>query len=440
MKIDLNENPIKIFISNVFPGIFSMVILSLYILCDTAFIGRGIGENGLAALNICLPVFSFIFGIGVLLGAGGSILFAIRLHSTKTKQAYQYFYITLITGIIISIFISITALIFKKNIINALGATPELITLCNEYLQNIIPFAFFFISNSILGPFLRNMNSPKLVMISMCLGGILNIALDYYYIFIAQKGMGGAAFATGLSTVLSFVIMSFYMYFFRRIPIKYIKIENPLKKIKKIISIGFPSFIVELSNGIVIFLFNFQLLKIGGNLAVSAYGIIANISLMCSAIFSGIVTGIQPILSAFWGANRKKETLYFLKLSIFLSVIIGFSFYITGLTNYKFLINIFTKSSTKLYDIAANGIKIYFAAFILTGINLNISIFYQATERSSFSNKINFSKCILFVIIFILTLPYFFGINGVWTTMIATEISTLILILILKDKNKTKYN
>ena len=197
------KNIFATFIKYTSLSMLSMIGLSCYILADTLFIANGVGPLGLTALNLDLPIYNIIFGLGTMLGVGAATRFSILKSQDKHHEANQYFSQSLIVGLIISIPFMIIGIFFPATIVQLLGGNSEVLPIAVDYLRTFIIFTPFFILNQIMVTFVRNDHNPKLASIAMLMGTLFNIIFDYILVFPCQLGMFGAALATGFSPVVS---------------------------------------------------------------------------------------------------------------------------------------------------------------------------------------------------------------------------------------------
>lgn len=202
----LKKNITGVFFRYVTPGVIGMVGLSLYILADTYFIANGIGRLGLASLNIGLPVYNLIFGIGALLGIGGGTVFSILHGRAEHERANRPFTIAAVLGVCFSLLFALLGAFASGPIAALLGATEETASYTVTYLRVILLFSPAFILNNIMTAFVRNDGNPHLAMAAMTISTLTNIVLDYVFIYPLRLGMFGAALATGLGTVLGLLI------------------------------------------------------------------------------------------------------------------------------------------------------------------------------------------------------------------------------------------
>lgn len=425
----LEGNINLIFLKFLFNSVFAMLIVAFYIMIDTIFIGRGIGSEGLAALNIALPVFNILNATGLLFGMGGATALSVSRGKKDIEESRRIFSQTIITAITIGIIYSVLGIMFREQIAYALGASDKNVKLVIAYLNGILFMSFSFMLVHTISSFVRNDNRPRLAMIATVVGGIANIILDYIFIFNFKMGMTGASLATSISSFLSLSILISH-FFSKKCSFKFIKFKFTLDRLSRILLNGTASCIIELSSGIVIFVFNIAILNIIGDIGVSSYSIIANISLICTAIFTGIAQAIQPIISINFGANKNDRVKRVKNMALISAGIVGLTFYIVGLTMPNKIVSLFTSETGEIIDITINGIKYYFIGFLVMGFNIVLGSYYQSREFSAISNYISLGRGVIFIIIGLTILPRLFGINGVWLTIIFSEIMTLVSLFI----------
>ncbi|MBO5524840.1 MAG: MATE family efflux transporter, partial [Roseburia sp.] len=280
--------------------------VSCYILADTFFVSRGLGTKGLTALNLAIPVYNFIHGTGLMLGMGGATRFSVCKSKGRKEEVNRVYTNTIYLALFFSALFFLLGFIFSNRLAILLGADAGVLEMTDTYLRWLLLFAPAFILNDVLLCFVRNDGSPQLSMTAMLIGSFSNIVLDYIFIFPMEMGIFGAVFATGLSPVISVVMM---LPHWLRKKNTFCLVKTGIRKdmIKQNLSLGFPSLVAQLSSGIVMITFNAIILKLTGNTGVAAYGVIANISLVVVAVYTGIAQGIQPLVSTFYGAGNHRQ-------------------------------------------------------------------------------------------------------------------------------------
>lgn len=435
----LKEKEIKLLFKYTIPCVLGMLGLSLCILVDTIFIGRKLGSLGLAALNISLPTYSIFNAIALTFGVGGATAFSISLGEGKQEKANEIFTSALFGALAISIFLSLINIFFIDKICYGLGASSQTFPLVKDYVGMILFFNWAFIFVSILNVFVRSDRAPKLAMTAMISANLTNIVLDYIFIFPLNMGLKGAALATSLGQVVGIAIL--LLHFIKGNNTMALKVKTfSFPSLFRIIKNGFTSFITELSGGYVIFIFNIAAFNVLGDIGVSAYSIINNIVLIFIAVFNGLAQGIQPLISINYGAKKTKRVHKFLKQGIIIAFILGAIFLSSCLLFPEALIGLFTTDKGTLLEITLNGCKIYLLSLLFSGMNMVIIGYLQAIENSTASLLLSLSKGILFITLYLLILPRFWNVNGIWAAVPFSEITTLLLaaliLLFLKKKNK----
>lgn len=425
-----------IFIKYVSFNMLSMIGLSCYILADTLFIANGVGSVGLTALNLILPLYTVISALGLLLGVGSATRFSILKVQGKDKEASCYFTTAIKLGIMLSIPITIFGIIFAEGIMSFMGADFEVIGIASIYLRTFIVFAPFFILEQIIVTFVRNDNNPRLASFAMLTGTLFNIIFDYILIFPCQMGMFGAALATGFSPIVAILICSLHV-IWKQNHFHFIHSSIKINEIWHIFSIGISSFITELSGGIIIFVFNIVILSIGGNIAVASYGIISNLALVVTSLYTGIAQGIQPLLSQSYGEHNLRLTHTYLHYAMITAFLVSGIVYTCIICFPHLIISIFnSENNIMMAEIAKNGLPLYFAGFFFAGINMVLITYLASTEKTKKSFIISILRGGLIIIPLVILLSEFFSLTGVWLSFPMSEGMIMIIAILLYKRSQ----
>lgn len=401
-------------------SILGMLGLSCYILADTFFVARGIGADGLTALNLAIPIYSFIHGAGLMLGIGGATRFSL----SKSKQVFtQSAYL----ACFIAVILVLVGVFFSNPLASLLGGDIKTHTMNATYLRVILCFSPFFIANNVVICFVRNDGNPKLSMAAMLIGSFSNIVLDYIFIFPCKLGMFGAAVATGIAPIISLLILS--AHFARKAnTFTQIKTKPNLHKMRDLSTLGISALITEVSSGIVIIVFNIIILNIEGNVGVAAYGIIANVALVVTAIFTGVSQGIQPLISTSHRKNAQQDVKKLYKYSLITSLLLSGAVYLLTIVFAPQIVSIFNKSGdTALSAIALKGLPIYFIAFFFLSINILNATLFVSIDNPKSAFFISTMRGFAIIIPVAIIMSFLFGMTGVWLALAVTEILVLAL-------------
>ena len=262
----------------------SAVVASVYLMTDAVVIGKGIGDNALAALNMTTPIISFMLSIGILFGIGGSVLFSVHKGTGNDEKANKCFTTALIGVLTGAVIICLLCNIFDRQILALMGAKDELFDLAYDYVR----FYYYFSIPSVLvnfcSAFVRSDKDPNRAMFAVTAGGIVNVVFDIVLVYPAQMGMAGAAIAS-VSGITVQLLVCLTHFLSKKNTIRISKPVNTLKNTFQIVKGGLSGFITELSNAIIIFVFNLQLLNYCSNAELAVYGVLANCAILFNALF-----------------------------------------------------------------------------------------------------------------------------------------------------------
>lgn len=403
-----------IFIKYVSFNMLSMIGLSCYILADTLFIANGVGNKGLTALNLVIPLYTIISGLGLLIGVGSATRFSILKAQGKEHEASLFFTLGVRIATVISIPIILIGFIFAPEIMHFMGANSEVIDIAVTYLRTFITFTPFFIMQQIIVTFVRNDNNPRLASLAMLAGTLFNIVFDYILVFPCQLGMFGAALATGFSPIVTLCICSLHM-IWKQNHFHYISYHLNIRHLWQIIAIGIPSFVTELSGGVIVFVFNIVILSIGGNIAVASYGIISNLALVVTSLYTGIAQGVQPLLSQSYGSHDFKLANVYFHYALITSLIVSSCVYLCIVCFPNFIVSIFnSENNQQMASIAIEGLPLYFVGFFFAGLNMIFISFLASIEKIKPSFLISVLRGGVIMIPLVLILSSFLSLKGVW--------------------------
>lgn len=431
----LKDNERKIFFHYLIPSICSTLVNSIYILVDTLIIGQGVGAEGISALNIFLPFFAIYNAIGLMFGLGGGILISMEEGMGNKEKSDKYFSASLISVVVVGIIFTLLSNIFLEEICIFLGANDYTIDLVVKYGRCISLFIPSFIATNFLSPIVRNKKSPKLAMMSVLIGAGLNIVLDYIFVFPMNMGMVGAALATVIgSLTTAIVLLTHFIPKKNRIPVSLKCIS--LDMIKRIVSCGISTFLMEVTTGFVIFIFNIQILKYIGNIGIVVYGIISNCVIVGTALFNGVAQASQPIIATNYGAKKDERVRKVLKYAMITTIIIGTVLFAVVFLFTEEVIYVFVKTTDEIMIMGIPAIRLYLSAFCIMNINILLCNYFQSVGREKLSIYISAIRGFALNIILVLGLPILFGGTSLWAVVPLTEMITFIGIIIYVKKTK----
>ena len=401
--------------------------MSCYILADTFFIAQGLGTNGLAALNLAIPVYNFIYGTALMLGMGGAIKFAILKGQGNQKQGHVVYTNTIYLAIFFSVIFMLLGFFGSGTLARVLGGEGVVFEMTKTYLKWLLLFSPAFIFNNIFMCFLRNDDAPQLSMMAVLFGSLTNIVFDYIFIFPMKMGILGAVLATGTSPVVGMLLMSSH-WRKKKNTFKYKKHSFCWSIVKQNISVGIPSLIGQFAAGITMIIFNFLILNLEGNVGLAAYGVIANIAIVIIGIFNGLAEGVQPLVADSYGIGDRGEIRNLHKYSIIMMILLSVVMYV-GIYWFADPITVLFNSeqNTTMQSLAVIGLKLYFTSMIVAGYNIIITVFFTSTERVLPAQILTILRGFILIIPLSFVMSKIWGMNGIWLTFPVTELLVAIL-------------
>ncbi|MBI9107844.1 MAG: MATE family efflux transporter [Spirochaetales bacterium] len=433
-KLDLQRDSIvKIFIHYAVPSILGMLAMSTAQVVDGIFIGRFVGPDGLAAINLAWPLVMVFSGISLMIGIGGSTMANISRGAGENKAADNFYSLTMLLLVLFGAAVLLTGLGLLKFIPIILGADESIETLVQDYLRIILIFAPVFMLTFTQDLFIRGDGHPIFPVAVMLAGSATNIILDYLFVGKFDLGIKGAAWATGCSQVLPFVLMLFYL--MGKTNWKFTKPVFHGKDIFRMMYNGVSEFIDETSIGISVYIFNLVLMSRIGAYGVAAYSIAAYVGEIFGIIFFGTAQAIHAGVSVNRGAGNSERVKGFRNLAIYTNL--GF-----GIIAFIFL-QLFRNQAAAVFVKDPEVIKLaseitfyYSFAMLLMGINIASAMFFTAVDKPAQSAGIALSRSLVMLLVGLFVLPIFLGNTGIWLTFAFAESVTLILAIVFFRKTK----
>lgn len=403
----------------------SAIISSIYSMVDMAMVGNYQGPDGTAALAVVMPVWNIIYSLGLLMGIGGSVLFAEVRGEHDEKQNPNVWYSAAAIGLAgIALVTWLLFILFDGQLLTAFGATEKLLPLCRQYVKPVKWILPVFMINQFLTAFLRNDNDPSLAMKGVMAGGIFNIFGDYFCVFILNWGMFGAGFATAAGSCITMLVMLMH---FRgeRNTLHFLHVDHLFGKLKKITVTGFSTFFIDVAMGIITVLFNRQILKYLGADALSVYGVICSVSSLVQCSAYSIGQAGQPIISEAYGSRNSEPIRQTLRYCLKMVVIFALFWTILSEAVPNAYIRLFMTPTKEILAIAPKIIRIYSLSFILLPLNIFSTYYFQALLKPKASFIVSVSRGVVISGMLISILPLI-NANALWMAMPITEAFTAV--------------
>ncbi|MEZ8370085.1 MATE family efflux transporter [Vibrio splendidus] len=420
------------------PTVAAMLVNGLYQVVDGIFIGRYVGADGLAGINVAWPVIGSILGIGMLVGVGTGALVSIRQGEKDTKGAKQILATGLTLLLAITPIVSGLLFLFADNFLLWQGAEGRVYELGLQYLRILIGASVFTLGSIAMPFLLRNDDSPNLATILMIVGAVINIVLDY--LFIAQLGweLKGAALATAIA---QFVVTGLGLaYFFSRranLRLRWNELRLKFSVIPEIFSIGTSSFFMYAYGSMMVALHNALFSQYGDQLMIGAYAILGYIVTVYYLTAEGIANGMQPLVSYNHGARNQANIRKLLKIAMVSSVLIGVAFVLLLNAFPREFVSVFSSDEPQLVEYTVLGIRLHMFALALDGFLVVAGAYYQAVNKGSKAMFVTIGN-MLIQLPFLYIMPKLYGVPGIWIAYPLSNIalSVVVMIMLYKDVKK----
>lgn len=429
------ENVSKLFFRYLIPAIMGTMVTSIYVLADTIIIGKGIGIDAMAALNIVLPLFNIFFGNGLLFGVGGSVLMSIARGRGDVKAGECYYTVSMILNAVTCILYTVLFWVFMDPIARFLGATDVTMPYVKEYVPYVIAGLSVFAFSTFLQTFVRNDGAPKLAMAAVVTGGISNVFLDILFVYPLHMGMAGASIASVIGSGITVIILLFH-FRSKSCGLKFSLEGFSLKYVKQVFANGFTSFLVEITSGMVMFVFNIQLLEYVGDIGVSMYGVICNTAIIVICLCNGINQAAQPIISTNHGAGLYVRIESVRRLGVKTAMVICSIPAVIGLIVPNVFTYIFLNPNEELLALSPVAIRTYFIGFFVMGVNMFIVGYFQSIVKPALSLILCLLRGCVLSILFVTILAPLFGVVGIWASVPLGEFVTLFIAVYFMKKNR----
>ena len=415
----------RLFFKYALPGVAGLLFLGIQSVIDGIVLGRFVGANALASVNLVLPCYSLISAFAIVMGIGGQTLVSISLGKGDKQEANNALSSVFLFLLGMSVVVSLVIFLSAGKIASFLGANEVLLPDAVGYIRALVPF-FPLLCAMFFGDYIiKAMGHPLYATSVMGLTVILNIILDI--VFVARLGWGvmGAGLATGIAFTVG-ACFNLPRLFSRHEVVAVQRGRYDRRLVWNAFYNGSSEGMSELSVAITVFLFNITMMRYLGESGVAAFTAINYILFIGTTVFLGISDGIIPIIGYNFGARQQGRIKSILKLAARTNSLIGISLFLLLLLFGEQVIGLFFKDhGSEAFAIASRGVSIYCFAFLLCGLNILASSYFTAIGNAKISIIISALRGLIFVGIGILVLPAVFGIDAIWYDVPIAEVCTL---------------
>ena len=420
------------------PSVIALLVNSLYNIVDQIFIGWGVGYLGNGATNVVFPITIIALALAMMIGNGGAAFLSLKLGEGKVDVAKKGVGNAVALVTVVSIVLAVVFLLFIDPILTLFGATDLLRSLALEYGFIIGLGLPFMMISAAINSMIRADGSPKYAMFSMIIGAVLNVILDPVFIFVFHMGVQGAAIATVIGQVASFVVSAVYLPRFKTVHPDAASFRLNGRTCGNILTFGLSSFITQFAITIVMALTN-NLLAVygatsvyGAEIPLTATGIVMKVNQIMIAILLGIATGTQPIIGFNYGAKNFKRVKKALEISLIASEVVSIVAFLIFQFAPMSVVMLFGSEEGLYNEFAVKAFRIFLMLCPLTGFQTVAAVYLQAVGKPVKSAILSLARQIIFFVPAALILPLFLGVEGVlWTGPVADGLAFLLSLALL---------
>jgi putative MATE family efflux protein len=421
------------------PAIVGMLVGTIYNIVDRIYVGQGVDPLGIAGITVAMPLMMLPMAFSVLIGMGANSLFAIRLGEGRRDEVEKIMGHAFALLFLIPLASIVVLLVFMDYILLELLDTSEAVF---PYAKTYLRIILYGGAINAMGPginhFIRSDGHPRTSMLTQILGAVTNIILDPIFIFVFDWGIAGAAWATIISQFVSFCWVMLYWnsrWTRLRFRLRYMRLEWGLSF--KIIAIGFAPFAMQVAMSFVNILLNRSLFAYGGDIAVSAMGIVYSILMLIFMPLQGLNTGAQPIIGYNYGAEKYRRVRECYRLTVLAGTVVVIAGFIVLQVFPGLFIRIFRNEEGELLNMGIRALRICTLMLPVLAFQMTTGNFFQSIGKPLQGTLLSLSRQILFYIPLLMVLPPFFGITGVYTAMPAADFcATALSALVVRGELK----
>jgi len=428
-NLDLTQGSIlKLLLRFSIPAISGMVINAIYAFVDKIFVSRTAGALAFSGIVVSMPLILIAMGFALLVGVGAAVQISIRMGEGRRHIAERTLGNAIILFIAVSAVITTIGLVFLEPLLTLYGARGEVLDYAMQYMRIIIIGSSFQIIGFGLTHLIRAIGKPYQSMFAMVVGAVLNIFLSFIFVFLFNLGVRGAAISTVIAQSVTLMLALYILIRGKNMPVR-LKARNlklNWKMVFGIFAFGMSPFFTQIVGSVVVGITNNTLRVYGGELAIGAMGIIAQFVMLFLMPIFGLNQGSQPILGFNYGAKRYDRVKATLKYTVSTAAAISFIGWFVIVFFPQIPIRIFTEDQA-LIDIAMSGMPIFAGAFLLTGTQLIMAMFFQSVGKAKIALILNMLRQVILFIPLMLILPRYLGLYGVWYAGLIADITAFVI-------------
>lgn len=435
-QIDFGSGKIgPLFRKMFFPTLVGMIFMSAQTIIDGILVGRGVGAEGIAAVNIVAPIWTVVTGIGLMFGIGASVIASMHLASDNEKAARIILTQAFGVGFVLIAALLTLCLLMPRAIIYALGCSAALERYALDYLLWLLPGTIFLLWQCVGMMMVRLDGSPRNAMWIQVIGAVVNLGLDWLFIFPMGMAVKGAAIATSIACIVGGLMsMAYFIWFsntlkFYRLKASVTSLMLTLRNTGYMMKVGSATFLTEIAMSITMIAGNYMFMSMLHEQGVAAFAIVCYLFPVIFSVNNAVAQSAQPIISYNYGAGESVRVARALRVSLYAALLCGVGVLAALILGDHLIVSAFLKPSEPSYDLAINGLPWFASCSFFFALNVAFVGYYQSITKAKRAMGYTVLRGIVFAVLGFMTLPRLLGTIGLWTAIPAAEMLTLLIII-----------
>ena len=422
------------------PSIGMMMFTSIYGMVDGFFISNFVSKTAFASVNLIIPYLQILGGVGAMLGVGGSALTAKTLGEGKIQKAREYFTMMFLLMLGAGVLFTVLGILFLRPMSYVFGANDNMIESCMIYGTTCLAFNTILLMQYGFQSYLIVAEKPKLGLLIIIAAGCTNMVLDYLFMAVFDMGIFGAALATGLSQCVGgFLPAAWFLSKRNTSALRFTKTRFEIRPMLLACANGSSEMLSSVSASITGILYNRQLMQYAGEDGVAAYGVVMYGAFIFIAIYEGYSSGSSPIMGYHYGAQNHPEMKNVLRKSLTLLSCAALVLTTIAMLFAGNIASLFVGYDAELLTLTTRAFRICAIPFLFMWFNMYASSFFTALNNGAVSAAISFLRALVLPIVCILVLPLLWKLDGVWMSLVASELIGVIASLAFLLGMRKKY-
>ncbi|WP_040717946.1 MATE family efflux transporter [Paenibacillus daejeonensis] len=428
-----NQSVGRAFLRYLIPSLLGMLLVAVNIVVDGIMVGNKLGAEALAGIGIASPVYTLLIAMSLWLGIGGATLYSQAMGARDTDKAKRIFAQSLTVIFSVTLIIGVTAFIFREPLVYGLGANSDTYPHAMAYITVMLLLGFVFTVENALSIFVRNDGNPNLAMAAQITFALSNIGINYIVLYVLDLGVAGVATGTIIAASLGLLVL--LTHFTRKannLHLRRFKWDRVL--FVSAVIIGFPSFLAEVGISVFTISHNLSLEHLAGTSGVAAFSIINYTHSVVLLTFLGMGSAIQPLVSYYHGARQEERKRQTLRIALWTAAGAGVALLVFIQLFTPWIVGIFGDFTPAVKQTAVDGFQIFVFAYAFMGMNFVMMTYFQSVDHVRMAVWITAAREIIIMLLFLLILPPWLGITGVWLAVPLSEAIVLLTIVVYYRK------